>query len=180
MKKIRNLSAKTIYGFLSIALGMCFANLAASIGLLIYSLIYKMQLPSITELPVLMRINNHTFLQDINQTAIVSRIQGSLLLVSSSTGIKLFTSIYQIVLIISTGLCLWIMRKIIWTVIQGEPFVPQNGKRIKVLAMIVIFVPLILQVSAYFVTKNVITQLNFIDTTLDAELMGRSTGPFYQ
>jgi hypothetical protein len=172
LKKTKNLSAKTIYSFLSLTLGVYGATFMVVIGMLIYSAFSHNFQPPVNDIPVFIFIRNPAFLQDINHTADISGFLGSLSLFRAALWIKAFYTISQVISMLSVLYSVVLLRKIVKTVIEGNPFIPKNGKRLKVVALITIIVPLVLQISTFFVTGHITRQLYFAEMTVSPSLMG--------
>ncbi len=160
---------------LSVGLGACLASLAVHIGMFIYSMISRNAVPPLSDIPVLVHFNNQQPLFDYSKTVSLFNISGSLLFMKVSPWIQYYFTFYEMALTISTGVCILLIRKLIRTVIDGDPFIPRNGKRLRALAIIIIAVPLALQISAHYVTKAIISQLNFPGISLSSGLLGKST-----
>ena len=155
MKKVKHLSAKTIYSLLSIALGMNILLLGVNIALLIYSIFSSRAIDPFAKIPV--QLN---FQKQLQWSGIVDT-HGSLLMWDSFHSVKIFLSFCNILVTFGSVYVILILRKIIKTVIAGDPFIPQNGKRLKLMAMIIFFLPLVIQLFSWIVTKQVISQLQF-------------------
>ena len=166
MKKFKNLSAKTIYSLLSLALGMKIMVLALNIAMLIYSFFSKGALDAFSSIPILVRLNTQGGYHTIENTAFIDSMYGSLSFFRSFVGAKILFSFCQMISTVGTIICLILVRRIIQTVIGGDPFTQQNGKRLKLMAMIIFLLPLLLHLISSVVANNVISQLKFPDIAI--------------
>jgi hypothetical protein len=91
----------------------------------------------------------------------IVNMHGSLLLAKSYHDIILLISICRLLTLLGVVYCIILLRKIVNTVINGDPFIPENGKRLRIISLIVIFLPLIIQLIVWFVTKHAISKLQF-------------------
>ena len=129
----------------------------------------------LTGVPVLMSLSDSTAFREEKNSGYIKYCQGSLILQPSSYKVELFFSIYNLILNISIFFVLYLIIKIIHSVIKGNPFHPKNGSRLKIISAIVIFIPLILQYSVNSMINGVIGNLSFTGITLHSEITGRST-----
>ena len=167
MKKVKNLSAKTIYSLLSFTLGMIILLLGINIAALIYSIFSSRSivLDPFANIPVQLNFQKHLQWSGIVDT------RGSLLLWDSFRGVKIFLSICNILVMFGSVYIILTLRKIIKTVIAGDPFIPQNGKRLKLIAMIIFFLPFVIQLFSWIVTKQAISQLQFPDIAIGFDFL---------
>jgi hypothetical protein len=155
MKKVKNLSAKTIYSLLSFVLGINILMIGINIGLLIYSFFSSRAIDPFAKIPI--QLN---FQKQLQWSGIIDT-HGSLLMFDSFHGVKIFLSFCHLFMSFGGVNVIILLRKIIKSVIAGDPFTPQNGKRLKWMAMIIFFLPLVIQLFSWIVTKQVISQLQF-------------------
>jgi hypothetical protein len=159
MKKNRNFSAKTIYSLLSIALGMNIGLLLIIIFMLISSSYSPKVIQYFSNIPIFIYFNKRLGWEMLAGSIV--NMHGSLLLAKSYHDIILLISICRLLTLLGVVYCIILLRKIVNTVITGDPFIPQNGKRLRIISLIVIFLPLIIQLIVWFVTKHAISKLQF-------------------
>ncbi|MDR3609322.1 MAG: DUF2975 domain-containing protein [Ignavibacteriaceae bacterium] len=159
MTKNGNLSAKTIYSLLSIALGMNIGLLLIIIFMLFSSFFSPGVIRYFSNIPVLINFNNGLGWKMQNGDLI--NMHGSLKLANSYYGINLLISICQMLILLGSVNCIILLRKIVNTVIAGDPFVPQNGKRLRIISLIIIFLPIIIQLNVWVATKQAISALQY-------------------
>jgi hypothetical protein len=165
MKKVKNLSAKTIYSLLSFALGVYILLIGCNMALLIYSFFSPRAIDPFAKIPVLLNFQNHLKWSGIVDT------HGSLLMFDSFPSVKIFLSFCNILVMFGSVFVILLLRKIIKTVIAGDPFIPLNGKRLKLMALIIFPLPFVIQLISWIVTKQVISQLQFPDIALGFDFL---------
>lgn len=175
MKKLSLLSTKTILILLCILFLICSFSIFTGIWNLSSLIFTKKTSEYFSSVPVLMSFNNSAVIYDITKTSYINNGIGSLTLKSSSFNLELYFSVYKLVLNIGILLSLFLMIKIVRSVLQGNPFHKSNGNRLKIISGIAILVPLLLQFSADIVINNAIKGLAFANITLHSEILGRST-----
>ena len=166
--KFFNNSAKGTYGMLSIALGGTIAMLLVQIVLFIYCLIKGEPVLSPFAFPVnIFMINNHYFAND-TKDIYLGNITGQVLFFKPSLALQIYAGVYTILIWAAVSYIVFLVRKIIRSVVDGNPFIKENGKRLRIAGAVVILVPIILWISRISIASQIITSINIENVKLAA------------
>jgi len=99
----------------------------------------------------------------------VSNINGQLVFFKPSIWINLFPGLYTIIEWGSISYVIYLMLKIINSIIKGNPFDKLNANRLRIIAILFITVPVILQIASNIVVSNLITSINIENVKLSAQ-----------
>lgn len=175
MKKPSLLSIKTIFISLCILFSICSFFTLMGLWNLCSLILTQKTSEYLSGIPVFMNFTNKAVIHDIATTSYITNGIGSLTLQPSSYKLELYFSAYNLVLNFSILISLFLLIKIIRSVLQGNPFHRNNGKRLKIISAIAILIPVLLQYSADIAINNAIKSLSFTNITLHSEILGRST-----
>ncbi|MDR3625509.1 MAG: hypothetical protein P4L45_01670, partial [Ignavibacteriaceae bacterium] len=133
MEKIRISRLKRFHGLLTIALGATITLFAAWLFTFFLFLIKGKPIPSIYGLPVDILMRNNRVLIDSSKQIYVGDIKGSILLFNPSNLIAIYSCLYTVFIWLCLSYIIYLMRKIIGTIIAGNPFVLQNRTRLRII-----------------------------------------------
>ncbi|MCL5029051.1 MAG: DUF2975 domain-containing protein [Bacteroidetes bacterium] len=166
--KFFNNSAKKTYGILSIVLGMTLAMFTVQVVLFILSLIKGESIPSPFAFPVnIFMTNNHYFANEAKDIYL-GEISGQVLFFKPSLALQLYSGVYTIIIWAAVSYIVFLIRKIIRTVIDGNPFTNKNGIRLKTAGAVVILVPIILWLSRLLIASSIISSIKIENVKLAA------------
>ncbi|MFZ1080968.1 MAG: DUF2975 domain-containing protein [Candidatus Kryptoniota bacterium] len=153
---------------LSVALGMTLTMLVVRTGLFAYALIKGVPIPSPETFPVdVFMANNHQIVNQSKDIYLVD-LSGHLLFFKPPIGLQLYSGFYTIIIWGCLSLIIYLTRKIIQTTVKGNPFVKENGKRLRTIACMFLIVPLILKEWQNYLVSSVVPSIKIDDVTLVA------------
>lgn len=162
MKKHKSRSITFIYSNLSILYGCAIALTGMVVIMQIVGLFLKFPFPTAMGFPV-----NVTFANPGMTTPIVDGVSlnpglsGSLLVFRPSRIISLYSCIYSTIVWGGMAYILFLIRKIVMTVYSGNPFVAENARRMRIVAIVIIFAPLLLDVLSRFAVSSLLQGRSF-------------------
>ena len=166
MKLKKSSEIEFIYSILSISYGAAIAATFVWVFLTIYFIIRGTHLASPYGLSVNILMTHNQILSDLSKNVYLSSLSGKLLIFNPSIMIQLYSGLYTIVIWGCISYILFLIRKIIWSVKNGNPFEKNNSKRLKTIAIIFIAAPWILQFSSSLIVSSLIKTINFENVTL--------------
>ncbi len=172
MKTRKNLAAKIIYSSLSLTWGMSLALLVANLIMYIISLFTSFPFPSIYQFTVNVSSNKQDILFKTANQFFVGSKSYSFLIQSASRGIMFLADLCNFIVLAALAYFIFLTRKIIITVINGNPFINENGIRIKILSGILVAVPIILDVISRIVANSIIQNVKSANFTMNPEGIG--------
>lgn len=144
MKLFKNSSPQIMFWLLSIALLSSLTLGILTAGGVLFSLIKGNPMLPSDAFPVNIVITNtHNFVNN-TKDIYVGDLSGQLFFVNPSIGLQMYSLFYTIIFWLSLSYIIFLMMKLVRTVMKGNPFVKENGKRLRIIALIFIFVPMIL------------------------------------
>ncbi len=164
--KFFNNSAKKTYDILSIALGLTLSLFTLQVVSFIYSLIKGEPMLSPFAFPVNIFIYNNHYFVNQSKDVYLGDISGLLLFFKPSLGLLLYEGFYTIIIWLAITYIIYLVRKIIRTLIDGNPFVKENGKRLRIAGVIVIIVPLLLWISRLLIASPIIASIKIENINL--------------
>lgn len=164
MRRFRN-PAKNTYGFLSVALGAAVTGFVALTGVFVFSLIQGVPLPSPDAFPVNIMINNH-YLANEAKDIYLCDLSGHLLFFKPSIGLQLCSGTFTIFISGCLAFVIYLLRKIVGTTVKGDPFVKENGRRLRIIGIMFIIVPLVLQAWQKYLVSSVISSVRIENVSL--------------
>ncbi len=167
MKPIRN-PAKFSRGFLSVALGAALTMVLVSTGEFAYSFIKGVAVPSPNTFPVSISMaNNHQLVNGSKDIYLVD-LSGQVLFFKPPLSLQLYSGCYTIILWSCLALVIYLMRNIIQTTVDGNPFVTENGKRIRRIAFLLVLVPLALKTWQEYLLSAIVPSIKIDNVNLVA------------
>jgi hypothetical protein len=172
MRLFKN-SAKNIYGFLFLSLGTTLTLLALRTGLFAYSFIKGVPVVSPETFPVSVFMTDNHSLVNQGKDVYLCDLSGHILFFKPSIGLQLYSGFYTMIILGCLSLVIYLMQKIIRTTVKGNPFVKENGKRLRIIAFVFLIVPLILKIWQNHIVSSVISSIKIDNVSLIA---GNSNG----
>ena len=172
MKTRKNIAAKIIYSSLSLTWGMSLALLVVNLIMYIVSLFTSFPFPSIYQFTVNVSSSKDDILFKAANQFFVGSKSYSFLIMNASRGIMFLADSCNFIVLAALAYFIFLTRKIIITVINGNPFTKENGNRIKILSGLLIVVPVILDIISRIVASSIIQNVKSANSTMNAEGIG--------
>ena len=164
--KFFNNSAKSTYGILSIFLGIALALFTVQVVIFLLSLLKGEPIPSPFGFPVhIFMINNHYFANDAKDIYL-GDITGQVLFFKQSFALQIYSGVYTLIIWAAISYIVFLIRKIIRTVVEGNPFIKENGERLKIAGAVVVLVPTILWLSRIIIATRIISSIKIENVQL--------------
>lgn len=164
--KFFNNSAKSTYGILSIFLGIALALFTVQVVIFLLSLLKGEPIPSPFGFPVhIFMINNHYFANDAKDIYL-GDITGQVLFFKQSLALQIYSGVYTLIIWAAISYIVFLIRKIIRTVVEGNPFIKENGERLKIAGAVVVLVPTILWLSRIIIATRIISSIKIENVQL--------------
>ena len=144
MKPIKKSGVFMLYSVLSIVFG---ATIILSLfwgGSFIYSLLAGKPMLTPDAFPVNIFMTNNHYLANHEGNVFLGDLSGQLLFLNPPIGLQIYSGLYTVIIWSVLSYIIFLMRKIIWTTMQGNPFIKDNGSRLRIIAILIINVPLVL------------------------------------
>lgn len=154
-KKSKYLGLKVIYSILSFIWGSILALLILWTGLFLYSLVFaKEYIPIFWGLTANLNLQSLGVTTKLTEDIWLGTTESSVIVINPSLGLALYSYFYFLFFFGAFGYAIFITRKIILSVIVGNPFVKANSDRIRIIGITLIAVPIILRISSYLVLNS--------------------------
>ncbi len=160
-KKNKYPGLKVIYSILSFLWGSILALLILWTGLFLYSLVFaKEYMPIMWGLTANLNLQALGVATKLTENIWLSSAESSIIVFEPSFGLSLYSYLYMLIVAGSFGYVILITRKIISSVLDGNPFKKINGIRLRIIGIILIAVPIVLQ----FVSHIVLNSISIVGT----------------
>ena len=159
-------SGHKTYSILTIGLSIVLIISAYWIVKFIYSLIINEPMLSPNAFPVsIFMTNNHYFANRVKDIYL-GDISGQLLFLKPSLGLQLYSGFYTTIIWTTLSYIIYLLRKITWTTIKGNPFVKENGKRLRTVGILVVTIPFLLWFLRSFIDNPIISSIKIDNVKL--------------
>ncbi len=162
MKKHKSRSIKFIYSNLSVLYGGSIALTGLFVIMHIAGLFLKFPFPAAMGFPVNVMFANPGAVSSTPEgVSLMGGLSTSLLVYRPSQIISLYSCLY--ITIVGGGMAyiLFLIRKIVMTVYNGNPFVRENAKRMRIVAIVIVFAPLLLDILSRFAVSSLLQGRSF-------------------
>ncbi len=166
--KFFNNPAKNLYGVLSVILGITLALFTVQVVLFITSIIKGDPLPSSYAFPVNIFMTNNHYLSNGAKDIYVGNISGQILFFNPSILLQLYSGFYAIIIWAAVSYIIFLIRKIIRSIIEGNPFIKENGMRLRRTGIVLILVNIVLWISRLLVANPAVTGIKIDNVKLSA------------
>jgi hypothetical protein len=147
---------KVIYSILSFFWGSVLTLLILWTGLFLYSvLIAKEYMPIMWGLTANLNLQTLGVATKLTENIWLSTTESSIIIFNPSFGLSLYSYLYMLIIAGAFGYVILITRKIISSILDGSPFKKINSVRLRIIGIILIAVPIVLQIVSHIVLNSI-------------------------
>ena len=147
---------KTIYSILSFFWGAVLTLLVLWTGLFFYSVLFaKEYMPIMWGLTANLNLETLGVATKLTENIWLSSAESSIIVFKPSFGLSLYSYFYMMIIAGAFGYVILITRKIISSVLEGNPFQKINSVRLRIIGIILITVPIVLQIASRIVLNSI-------------------------
>jgi hypothetical protein len=155
-KQTRYAGLKAIYSILSFLWGSVLTLMVLWTGLFFYSILFaKEYLPIMWGLAANLNLQTLGVATKLTENIWLSTAESSIIVFNPSFGLSLYSYLYMLTIVGAFGYVILITRKIISSVLDGNPFKKVNSVRLRMIGVILIAVPIVLQIVSHIVLNSI-------------------------
>lgn len=145
-----------IYSILSFTLSMVVTLLIVWTGLFLYSvLFFKELMPIMWGLSANLNLQTLGVAKKLTENIWLGSAESSIIVFNPSFGLALYSYLYMAIIAGAFTYVILITRKIISSVLEGNPFKKINGVRLRIIGIILIALPIVLQIASHIVLNSI-------------------------